>query len=235
MNVKFLPAAVLWGSLSIAATAMADAGPPPAPEKPTLGVIMPKYNGPRVADIAPRFTLPNVNGDLWSSSSQLNKNAIMLVLFGNSPVLTGNNATPESVLDSIAKTAERLRTMGVATVALSRAVGITVTGVNAQFDRLVLKDDKGDLLKFYNPSDTALTLVAIDKAGFIRRVQTVKDPATIGAAMLAIGNPTPKFEVGKPAPDFSISDMHGQVRRLSDLRGQRNLLLTFFPKCFTGG
>jgi peroxiredoxin len=30
-------------------------------------------------------------------------------------------------------------------------------------------------------------------------------------------------------------DMNGIVRRLSDLRGKKNLLLTFFPKCFTGG
>jgi peroxiredoxin len=29
--------------------------------------------------------------------------------------------------------------------------------------------------------------------------------------------------------------MNGTVRRLADLRGQKNLLLTFFPKCFTGG
>ena len=29
--------------------------------------------------------------------------------------------------------------------------------------------------------------------------------------------------------------MNGKVWKLSDLRGQKNLLLTFFPKCFTGG
>lgn len=29
--------------------------------------------------------------------------------------------------------------------------------------------------------------------------------------------------------------MNGQEWRLSDLRGKKNLLLTFFPKCFTGG
>lgn len=29
--------------------------------------------------------------------------------------------------------------------------------------------------------------------------------------------------------------MSGKVQRLSDYRGKSNLLLTFFPKCFTGG
>jgi peroxiredoxin len=40
--------------------------------------------------------------------------------------------------------------------------------------------------------------------------------------------------VGSLAPDFSVVDSYGNVRRLSDLRGCKNLLLTFFPKCFTG-
>jgi len=39
--------------------------------------------------------------------------------------------------------------------------------------------------------------------------------------------------VGQFAPDFNALDMNGQVRRLRDLQGQKSLLLTFFPKCFT--
>jgi peroxiredoxin len=38
-----------------------------------------------------------------------------------------------------------------------------------------------------------------------------------------------------PAPDFLVSDMNGKAWKLSVLKGQKNLLLTFFPKCFTGG
>lgn len=45
----------------------------------------------------------------------------------------------------------------------------------------------------------------------------------------------PALQVGQAAPDFSITDASGVVRRLSDLKGKKNLLLTFFPKCFTGG
>ncbi len=41
------------------------------------------------------------------------------------------------------------------------------------------------------------------------------------------------LEAGQLAPDFNVLDMNGQVRRLRDLRGQKALLLTFFPKCFT--
>lgn len=47
--------------------------------------------------------------------------------------------------------------------------------------------------------------------------------------------PQPKIAVGQPAPNFSIIDATGVSRQLSDLRGAKNLLLTFFPQCFTGG
>lgn len=43
------------------------------------------------------------------------------------------------------------------------------------------------------------------------------------------------IRVGQPAPDFQLVDMNGIVHKLSDLKGKSNLLLTFFPKCFTGG
>ena len=39
--------------------------------------------------------------------------------------------------------------------------------------------------------------------------------------------------LGAVAPDFDLSDQHGQRRRLSALRG-RNVLLMFFPLAFSG-
>ena len=42
------------------------------------------------------------------------------------------------------------------------------------------------------------------------------------------------FAVGQVAPSLDIADANGKRRRLSDLRGKRALLLTFFPRCFTG-
>ena len=36
------------------------------------------------------------------------------------------------------------------------------------------------------------------------------------------------------APAIEIVDANGTPRKLSDLRGKSRLLLTFFPKCFTG-
>lgn len=41
--------------------------------------------------------------------------------------------------------------------------------------------------------------------------------------------------VGHLAPDFSVRDANGQMQSLGARRGKKNVLLTFFPKCFTGG
>lgn len=50
-----------------------------------------------------------------------------------------------------------------------------------------------------------------------------------------IGVAKPTVQVGEKAPDFKFEDDNGQIWRLSDLRTEKNVLLTFFPKCFTGG
>ena len=39
---------------------------------------------------------------------------------------------------------------------------------------------------------------------------------------------------GQTAPSIDTADAIGYRRRLADLRGKKLLLLTFFPKCFTG-
>ncbi|HET6372564.1 MAG TPA: peroxiredoxin [Candidatus Polarisedimenticolia bacterium] len=40
-------------------------------------------------------------------------------------------------------------------------------------------------------------------------------------------------QVGEMAPDFSLKDQDGKDVKLSDFRGQKNVLLAFFPLAFT--
>jgi peroxiredoxin len=42
------------------------------------------------------------------------------------------------------------------------------------------------------------------------------------------------IEVGQSAPDFALTDQHGQVVKLSDFRGERNVVLVFYPFAFSG-
>jgi mycoredoxin-dependent peroxiredoxin len=41
-------------------------------------------------------------------------------------------------------------------------------------------------------------------------------------------------DIGAPAPDFALRDQHGQVVRLSDFAGERNVALVFYPFAFSG-
>ncbi|MFJ8296680.1 peroxiredoxin [Streptomyces sp. NPDC094447] len=41
------------------------------------------------------------------------------------------------------------------------------------------------------------------------------------------------IEVGAEAPDFALRDNHGRTVRLSDFRGERNVVLLFYPFAFT--
>jgi len=43
------------------------------------------------------------------------------------------------------------------------------------------------------------------------------------------------LRVGDVAPDIQALDHHGQLFRLADLRGKRNLVLFFYPRAFTPG
>ncbi len=41
-------------------------------------------------------------------------------------------------------------------------------------------------------------------------------------------------EIGDEAPDFELKDQHGTPVRLSGLRGQKNVVLVFYPLAFSG-
>lgn len=42
------------------------------------------------------------------------------------------------------------------------------------------------------------------------------------------------IEVGSQAPDFELKNQHGELVRLSDFRGGKNVVLVFYPFAFTG-
>ncbi|MFG2820225.1 peroxiredoxin [Kitasatospora sp. NPDC048365] len=42
------------------------------------------------------------------------------------------------------------------------------------------------------------------------------------------------IEVGSAAPDFELKNQHGESVKLSDYRGEKNVVLVFYPFAFTG-
>ena len=47
--------------------------------------------------------------------------------------------------------------------------------------------------------------------------------------------PKTKLQVGQPAPDFTLTDTEGKEVKLSDFRGNKNVVLAFYILAFTGG
>ena len=42
------------------------------------------------------------------------------------------------------------------------------------------------------------------------------------------------LDVGQPAPDFSLRNQHGQTVSLSEFRGEKNVVVLFYPWAFSG-
>ncbi len=56
-----------------------------------------------------------------------------------------------------------------------------------------------------------------------------------GSASQAPSAPKTHLKVGDSAPDFALTDTNGQVVKLSDFRGKKNVVLAFYVLAFTGG
>lgn len=66
------------------------------------------------------------------------------------------------------------------------------------------------------------------------RIKDVVAAAT-GLLLSCSAAPGAELKPGDPAPDFALPGSDGKVHRLSDHRGQRAVVLAWFPKAFTGG
>ena len=77
----------------------------------------------------------------------------------------------------------------------------------------------------------------IDKAGYIRVIDENVDVANHGADVLKYieENVFSVLEAGQPAPDFIAANQDGKIYQLSQFEGERNVVLAFYPKDFTGG
>jgi peroxiredoxin len=67
--------------------------------------------------------------------------------------------------------------------------------------------------------------------------RTLMFAAAAGAVILAAQTAPPKthLKIGDAAPDFELGSTAGKKIKLSDFRGQKNVVLAFFPAAFTGG
>ncbi|BCM89914.1 alkyl hydroperoxide reductase E [Abditibacteriota bacterium] len=179
-------------------------------------------DAPRVGELAPPFDLVTKGPEHIASSDFVGKRAQFWILQGEQPLAKAD--------DALVKAAQKALTQGIAPI----VIGSDQTVWPAPFQ--TLRDDSKALSRIFG----APMFVAVDRAGWVRDVEPLPlqtdDPDSFALRFLLerTADPTPIFEVGKAAPDFCIRDANGIWRRLSSLRGRKNLVLTFFPRCFTG-
>jgi uncharacterized lipoprotein YddW (UPF0748 family) len=173
----------------------------------------------------PDFTLSRADGvpGDWGSKSLRGKRGLALVLARDG----GAEREAASVVGALSRGKEE----GAEVVLVTRKPAASASKP-AGFVRVA--DVDRYLLDRVN-SDLALVLV--DRAGYVRRIEDLRARGrdlteAFGSALTEV---TPALELGRPAPEFTILDSAGREVRLADFRGRRNVLLTFFPKCFTDG
>jgi peroxiredoxin len=60
-------------------------------------------------------------------------------------------------------------------------------------------------------------------------------PLAAAAALAQAPPAKTHLRVGDPAPDFTVRATTGQNFKLSDFKGQKSVVVAFFPAAFTGG
>lgn len=182
---------------------------------------------PRAGERLAEITLPQSEGKLWSSRAALGVREILLVIAPNA-LLKSSGVQIGQVLG-----AEREVVWAAPGAGAARGNGKGFAPAGA----ISINDKRRELAAWFS---SGVGVVEIDRAGWVRSVRPVLRAANLNKVLGA-----PEYssraavqrvvETGKPAPDFSIADMNGKSVHLRDFRGRRNLLLTFFPRCFTGG
>lgn len=53
--------------------------------------------------------------------------------------------------------------------------------------------------------------------------------------LLSLGTMAAELSVGDPAPDFQLQGSDGKVYSLQQFKGEKPVVIAWFPKAFTGG
>ena len=59
--------------------------------------------------------------------------------------------------------------------------------------------------------------------------------ALVALGALGAGSAAAAVSEGDMAPDFTLESSQGGTEKLSSYRGNKNVVVAFFPKAFTGG
>lgn len=192
----------------------------------------------KVGMIAPDFTLKDEEGVERSLSDYLGQKNIVLAFYPKD--FTGGwTAELCSLRDSLSE----IEATG------SVLFGVSVDDVDShkrfraeqKFGFSLLADTEFEVSKQYSGiierfNASKRTTFIIDKAGYIRAIDTEVNVKTHGEDVVALLKAVlPKIEVGQSAPDFIATDSTGKSYQLSELIEKKNVVLSFYPRDFGRG
>lgn len=176
-------------------------------------------NFPKVNEIFPDFILADSQGKKWNSKSLRGSNYALLI--GSAKSFSNLS---ESTIDEISSVS---KSKGVQTFFVSAKPVI-----NEKSTIVNLVDTNREIT---SESQSNMSVIAVDKVGVVRGAEKGSLVKLLGFMSSKTGQITPALSVGDMAPEFVMTGMDGRTFKITDYRGMKNLLLTFFPRCFTGG
>lgn len=195
----------------------------------TLGWLSGKIAPPapqplRLHEMLPDAEFLDANGEIWSWKKARGQNDLLVLAQGH----TKKSAKAWNALSrQFAEISTLLLASGVQFVQISPSK----QRVNESPNVLNLQDAGREFLGRLPAQNS---VVFVDRAGFVREVKIIQNAQELGSYVRGAGA-SERLEVGSLAPLWTVRDMNGQTRNLAALRGKKALLLSFFPKCFTGG
>ena len=203
------------------------------------------------------FSLPNISrtpSQLWRSQDLLGESLLLLLILGATPNHSSSKteSTPaiihhnlsfalrqalfetdgfSSSLVLVASDQSLVRRFGLGK---PLSTGDAMRSIPRLWDAKSTLRQQFKLQERFGITPAQSALVSIDRAGWLRSVSKVETAGQQRSALKVAENMTPELAAGKPAPDFALPDMNGVLRSPAEFKGRKYLLLTFFPKCFTG-
>lgn len=120
-------------------------------------------------------------------------------------------------------------------VKLKPGLALIITTEGFHDTSLGFTEQNGKIVPMRSPNQTEIRFALEPQANLPSAADAAQLPRAEDDPQNKIATAQATVKVGQAAPDFDVKDADGKSWKLSTLKGKKAIVLTFFPKCFTGG
>ena len=193
----------------------------------------------KVGMVAPDFSLKDTRGVKHSPQDYLGKKNVV-VAFCPTELLVGSTGVIRSLRDAVCRVEDTDRV--ILGVYADTIVAHKTSQLQEKYNFSLLLDTDYAVSKLYDTNmdrfnASSVVTFIIDKAGYIRAIHRNLDLRNYATDILKLiqENIPKRVKVGEPAPDFVGKDQNGEIYQLGQFKGEKNVVLAFYPKDFTSG